>query len=155
MVKTQPLPFKCWQCGKRVRTNQGLKTHGTRMGHQVRPPEPTRRTSRKSGVMPGEDQDGQGRRKPRERRVTIGRASSEASSQSRAERPSGTADSSEDSTSSSSSSSSDARSESRAEHPPAGSSEEPLSSSSRNQDNQVTGAFTCEVCEEVFEEEVT
>src|SRR5699024_1992884 len=53
---------------------------------------------------------------------------------------------------SSSSSSSDARSKSRAEHPTgtAGSSEAPLSSSSRNEDNQDTGAFTCEVCEEVF-----
>src|SRR5699024_1692485 len=126
------LRFKCWECGKRVRTAQGLKTHGTRLCHQIEEPRPPQRTARKSGVMPGEDradkgpnkpprrkvarksgvmpgEDHAGRSKSGEHRVTTGRASSEERIQSRAERPTGKADSSEETSSSSSSSSSEDR----------------------------------------------
>ena len=163
MVKISNLRFKCWQCGKRVRTAQGLKTHGTRLCHQIEAPRPPQRTARKSGVMPGEDRADQGPNKPPrrkvarksgvmpgedhagrsksgERRVTTGRASSEESSQSRAERPMGTADSSEETSSSSSSSSSDARSPSRDGRP----------AETAGAQDEDTGAFKCDVCDEVF-----
>src|SRR5699024_1660947 len=159
MVKTSNLRFRCWECGKRVRTAQGLKTHGTRLSHQIEAPRPPQKTARKSGVMPGEDRDDQGRNKPPrrksarksgvtpgedqtdrsksgERRVRTGKASSEESSQHRVERPVGTAGSSEETSSSSSSSSSDARSP-------------PRDVRSIGAENQDTGAFKCEVCDEV------
>src|SRR5699024_10766959 len=159
MVKISNPRFKCWECGKRVRTAQGLKTHGTRLCHQIEEPRPPQRTARKSGVMPGEDRADKGLNKPPrrkvarksgvmpgedagrsksgERRVTTGKASSEERSQSRAERPTGKADSSEETSSSSSSPSSDARSQSRDERP-------------TGAEDEDTGAFKCDVCDEVF-----
>src|SRR5699024_2175733 len=162
MVKISNLRFKCWECGKRVRTAQGLKTHGTRLSHQIEAPRPPQRTARKSGVMPGEDRADQGPNKPPrrktarksgvtpgedqagrksgERRVTTGRATSEERGKSRVERPKGTADSSEETSSSSSSSSSDARSQPRDERP----------AETAGVQDEDTGAFKCDVCDEVF-----